>query len=89
MKPKRDESGRLPAYAWPGGYAIVYYAKDCSELCHECANGENGSLAHEDKRIAPDDQWLIAEADIYWEGPDLYCSNCAAPIPSEYGDQEE
>src|SRR5437899_2447381 len=35
----RQSDGTLPAYAWPGGYPIVYMAKDNGILCPKCANG--------------------------------------------------
>lgn len=28
-----DETGKLPAYAWPGGYPIVYLDAENSWLC--------------------------------------------------------
>lgn len=31
----RDENGKLPAYAWPGGYPIFYIASDNGVLCPE------------------------------------------------------
>lgn len=35
--------GKLPAYAWPGGYDIVYwtvdmYGRDGDDVCSDCAN---------------------------------------------------
>ena len=30
-------SDRLIAYAWPGGYPVVYYDRNCAELCPDCA----------------------------------------------------
>jgi hypothetical protein len=34
----RQSDGKLPAYAWPGGYPIVYMARDNGILCPRCAN---------------------------------------------------
>jgi len=28
----------LPAFAWPGGYTLVYYTHDTQQLCAECAS---------------------------------------------------
>lgn len=34
----RDKDGKLTAYAWPGGYEMVYYHSKHGALCHKCAN---------------------------------------------------
>lgn len=34
----RNDDGSLPAYAWPGGYAIAYLVDDGEFLCAPCAN---------------------------------------------------
>ena len=34
---------KFPAFAWPGGYTILYLTADGGELCAACVNGENGS----------------------------------------------
>lgn len=34
----RNEDGTLPAYAWPGGYAMYYLDRENSVLCPKCAN---------------------------------------------------
>lgn len=33
----RTSDNKLPAYAWPGGYPIIYIDRDCSVLCADCA----------------------------------------------------
>ena len=86
MQPKRDENGKFPAYAWPGGYQIVYTVADCEIICPDCANGENGSIASTDSDA--DEQWRIESMDIYYEGPPVQCANCNQDIESAYGDPE-
>ena len=54
----RDDSGKLPAYAWPGGYPIIYIAGDGGIFCPACANGENGSDAGTDSADC-DPAWRI------------------------------
>lgn len=86
MKPEKNEQGKFPAFAWPGGYSIVYYTADCALLCAKCANGENGSeaeLEHEEK------QWRLEHSDVRWEGPTEQCEHCNADMPTEYGDPGE
>jgi hypothetical protein len=82
----RADDGTLPAIAWPGGYSIVYFTRDCEILCARCANGHNGSEAaegHDDK------QWDLIGADVLWEGAPESCAHCDAECPTEYGDPEE
>ena len=75
----RDDSGKLPAYAWPGGYQIIYLTHSSDVICPDCANGDYGSEF--------DDPIVVH--DIYWEGPTIQCDNCQADIESAYGDPEE
>jgi hypothetical protein len=81
----------LPAFAWPGGYQIVYFTEDGETACPECANGGNGGrfAEPEDPGDYTDPQWTLIGADVYWEGPDLFCCHCNAAIPSAYGDPDE
>lgn len=87
----KDEEGKLISYAWPGGYPVVYYAKDGEVICPDCANGENGSRCQEklDDDCPDDDQWTLVAGDIYYEGPPLSCSHCNKEIESAYGDPDE
>ena len=82
----RGDDGKLPAYAWPGGYPIVYYAGDCEPLCPACANGENGSEAGTDPELDP--QWRLEGGEVYWEGAPMQCAHCNAVLASAYGDPE-
>lgn len=81
----RDDAGKLPAFAWPGGYPILYVTADGEVLCPDCANGANGSEASED---AVEAGWRLAGADIHYEGPPERCCHCNAEIPSAYGDPD-
>lgn len=84
------ESGKLPAYAFPGGYPLVYYCRTSEEICADCAqymldtnsDGMGGSCALSD-----------LEADIHEEGPPIECaahltSDCQKYIESAYGEVE-
>ena len=83
----RDFDGSLPAYAWPGGYPIVYVMGDGETLCAACANGGNGSLAVEEglEDDMPDKSWTIVGAQVHWEGEPEICAHCGDEIPSAYG----
>jgi hypothetical protein len=84
MKPEKlvDENGNLPAYAWPGGYNIVYFDSNEDLLCADCAN-----KSWKDPDELPD--FKPVSGSIYWEGPQLFCDQCGIEIESEYGDPEE
>lgn len=71
----RNESGQLPAYAWPGGYPIVYLTQYGNTVCPECAND-------------PDPSETIVSGDVYWEGAPMCCDRCTNTIESAYGDPE-
>lgn len=81
----RDDTGKLPACAWPGGYPIVYTFADCAPCCPACANRENGSDA---SPTSDEDQWRLVGQEIHWEGEPLICEHCGAEIPSAYGPVE-
>ena len=69
----RDEDGKLPSYAWPGGYQILYLDRDNETLCPDCANDEDE----------------VPEAHfIHWEGASEFCAECNAEFESEYGEAE-
>lgn len=68
--------GTLPAYAWPGGYPIVYYTESAATVCPKCAND-------------PDTSGPVADAEVYWEGPPIVCEDQGETIESAYGDPDE
>jgi len=78
---KRDSDGKLPSFAWPGGYPMFYLDRENSELCADCA-----TKSLDDKDEVP--QFKPKYGDIHWEGPSLFCSQCNAEIESAYGDPE-
>lgn len=86
MEIRKNDKGTFDAYAWPGGYQIIYICADGGILCPDCANGKNGSEASTDKD-APSD-WRMEACDIYYEGPILPCSHCNTGIESAYGDPD-
>ena len=73
----RDTKGKLPAYAWPGGYPIWYLTRDGMIICPDCANREI------------DDAQAVTDYDINWEDDALYCEDCGKHIESAYGEDEE
>jgi hypothetical protein len=77
----RQSDGKLPAFAWPGGYPIVYMARDNGILCPACAN------AYNQERDNPDQLEPVAFF-VHYEGPTEQCENCSATIESAYGDPE-
>lgn len=74
---RRDDEGKLPAFAFPGGYPIVYFTRDGLMVCPDCANIEDTSDP-------------VVSYDIYWEGPTVPCDDCGRDvIESAYGDPDE
>ena len=78
----KENNGKLPAFAWPGGYPLLYLDRDNSTLCADCATK---SLNDPDELP----QFKPQAYDIYYEGPVTYCDQCNAEIESAYGDPEE
>ena len=67
----RQDDGTLPAYAWPGGYPILYVADDCQTICPKCVNTEDE--IHFD---GDGDGWRIDAWFIHYEGAPEYCAHC-------------
>lgn len=72
------KGGALDAYAWPGGYPIIYVIGGevfCNKCAAELRDSEDGctNITH----------------DTYMEGPPEDCAECGAVIESAYGDPEE
>lgn len=75
------ESGKLQAYAWPGGYPLYYLTADNGVLCPDCA-----SLPECTWDSGEDEQWDIVAAGGNWEDDSLYCDHCGKQIESAYGE---
>lgn len=58
------EEGKLPAFAWPGGYPILYVDTYGDDYCAECAQEEE----------------TITGASVYYEDPPAYCIGCGMEI---------
>ena len=87
MRIARNSNGKLDAYAWPGGYPLIYMCADGDVLCPACANGENGSEASELPDTPRD--WRLIDVDVHWEGPPEQCAHCGAQIESAYGEDSK
>ena len=76
--PDKDSDGKLPAYAWPGGYPIAYVDKDNSILCAKCATKSSND---------PDELPNFKPVDcfIHYAGESEFCEQCNAEIESAYG----
>ncbi|NCC58489.1 MAG: hypothetical protein EOM17_12790 [Synergistales bacterium] len=73
LKAIQNRHGALPAYAWPGGYTIVYVTKKDEVLCAQCAT-------HLRKTVA----WY----GTLDEGSPEECCLCSRPLFPSYGDPE-
>ena len=74
LKSLLDENGKLPAYAWPGGYPLFYLDSEGNVSCPDCANNN-------DEYTAP-----IVAYDANYEDDSLYCDHCSSRIVSAYGE---
>jgi hypothetical protein len=77
----RLENGKLPAYAWPGGYPIYYLAADNGVLCPDCANAYTPERDNE-AQLKP------VECDINYEDGSLYCDHCNKRVESAYAEED-
>jgi len=89
----RDEAGKLPAYAWPGGYAIAYLCADGEWLCATCANDPSNPIVlaesyHWERGV--DEQWTLVGAEnasMHDTGEgDWICAHCNAVIDASVDD---
>jgi hypothetical protein len=71
-----DGIPRLEAYAWPGGYPIVYIDDYGSNLCPDCATK---LLFSDDEKMQPC-YWYI-----HHEGDAIQCDECNCMVESAYG----
>lgn len=87
---QRDFAGNFPAYAFPGGYPLIYLMADGEVICADCANGRNNSEATTDGTLIHElgAQWIIVAQEVHWEGAPEYCAHCNVEIPSAYGEEE-
>lgn len=81
----RDSEGRVPKYAWPGGYPMAFLVDDGEVLCADCVNDPSNPV-HEGGEA---DGWRVEGYVVHWEGGPLTCSHCNVEIPSAYGDPDE
>jgi len=73
---------KLPAYAWPGGYPIVYLDMSNDTYCPDCAQA---ALDNPDEF----DDYKPHDWFVYWEGLPIECAECGTQIESAYGDPDE
>ena len=71
--------GKLPEFAWPGGYPILYLDSENSTLCADCATK---SLDDPDEIPA----FKPVAWGVYYEGPTDFCEQCGKGIESAYGE---
>jgi hypothetical protein len=70
----RDDAGAFPASV-DGGYPLVYYTRDGLTVCPACASKTDTSDP-------------VVGADVFYEGADEACDDCATVMQSAYGDPD-
>lgn len=68
-----DENGKLPAYAWPGGYQMYYTDNYGAVLCPDCANDYDNYGGG-----------TVVAYDINYEDATLVCDACNKWIDPSY-----
>ncbi len=71
--PTRNSDNKLPEYAWPGGYPVLYLDNLSDTLCAECASKNPDTVAY----------------FVHYEGPAEECSECGELVASAYGDPSQ
>lgn len=77
MSTPRDIDGRYPAWAFPGGYPIVYQTEQGAMICASCVNKD------------PMIQELIDDRVVHIIGHPIECDNCKDIIESLFGPEDE
>jgi hypothetical protein len=73
------EPSSLEAYAWPGGYQMLYYV-DGDAVCPKCIM----EVLRETYMTGSED----ILRDIFYEGAPEVCSHCNEEVESAYGDPD-
>ena len=79
QKLRADNDGKLPAYAWPGGYPVYYLDGEDNVLCSKCANKSLNDFIEKFRPIV---------GDINYEDASLYCDQCSERIESAYAEED-
>lgn len=74
----------FPAYAWLGGYPLIYFDLGGNILCADCATKQ-----YEMETWGESCMPILIGYDVYWEGPTLRCEECNVDIESAYGEPTE
>lgn len=77
----------LPAFAWPGGYPIVYVFRDGGVCCPSCANKHISEIDSEGRNSHGG--WPLVGHDANYEDIDLACDHCGKLIPAAYSESCE
>ena len=80
---REDNGGKLPLFAWPGGYPIIYWFEQdrwTFPLCGECA----------EEQLAGDDGGKLADIETgdHYED-DMPCENCGRQLAAYYEEDQE
>ncbi len=81
----------LPAFAWPGGYPIVYLFTDGGIICPDCANENIVEIDSANRAGRPFNShggWAITGFDLHMDGDPELCDHCHKEIESAYGPVE-
>jgi hypothetical protein len=74
-----EYNGKLPAFAWPGGYPMAYVTEGGDTLCADCATAELTSWRVNESDDPPA-AWLSFGNDTDYPETDERCDNCGRVI---------
>src|SRR5262245_55360529 len=75
-KLREENDGKLPAYAWPGGYPLVYVTRGGSTLGADCDRKNTG------------EDGPVEGGEVHWEGGPEVCDECNAEVASADDDPD-
>ena len=76
----KNSDGTVLAYAWPGGYPLIYFDPATGDVLHPACVDAEASDGFGDT--------VSYLRDVFWEGEE-WCAACNQPIESAYGPVED
>ncbi len=72
-----------------GAYPVYTVLRDGGLLCAQCARDNYRHISEHTRHPEWSDDWAVVGAEVYWEGPEIDCTQCGHPLDSAYGPTDE
>lgn len=79
---------RAGAYAWPGGYALAFYADDGGAICFDCARRELRNIVWSIRNLVSDGWRIVGLIGEHETGTPCDCAHCGAAVWTGADDDE-